>query len=895
MLAVLPRAADAHACELFAAEDGAVGAWLASPSPATPPSSSSPPTAGSSARDPLWKDQRLVVAPSGTLHGAVALEEADRRRTPARLGGILRVGKHGLETTLLLRVDGKAGLTIDGVGVWSQTSVARAGAAWSVIPLLLNKGDHRLELELGSLSSSSTLSLRVVSTATLTGSHDVAWVLPGLDDGACHGLATELIEATARWRDSLSGPIPELEVWARAGYPADAKTSVSLRALDGSRVVLPETALGTISLDHTGKRWSLEQPLAEWIRTGQQRDTILTLHVLLGQRTVRVRLPTSGAAHRALVDPANKLGAGNSESVSTLDPATLVVARNTLAMMRQRVLQALGRGDWPVLHQEIRRLHATAHAVEAGGVPWQSPGIHELALSSSGIDAPHRVLVHVPGSFAPGATESYPLVVALHGYGGSPEGILSAFLDTTSDGPSARVDGFVLAPDAFGNTFYRGAGERAVMDAIDWVLGSFPIDPNAVSITGVSMGGTGAAHIGLRHADRFAAIASICGYHSYFVRRDTKGRAKAEWEHARMRHWSPASWAENGAGLGLYLARGTRDTPLAHSRVLQQGYLRAGLRVRAEWPEAGHRVWPIVYRGARLWPWLTSFRRASAPERVVLTTDTLRYGRRAWVEITGLEHRGGIARVAAERRSSSEILVETRGVTELALSPPSPTPTTTVCIDGDCLTPAVPSRIALTRTAAGWQLGARARAGVRKRRGLEGPIRDAYLDRLVFAYGSRDPRTREANREVALAWARGGPGVHFDYPVVADKDVSPDALARSSLFLVGTPRDHLLLEQWSAQLPIRVEGKRLRIGADVVDFPELGGLFVYPSPVSDRYVVVLTAPSVGGLWRSLSLPRLLPDFIVWDERLVAATGEQLLGDAPVVTAGVFLDDWTLPP
>jgi cysteine desulfurase len=48
-------------------------------------------------------------------------------------------------------------------------------------------------------------------------------------------------------------------------------------------------------------------------------------------------------------------------------------------------------------------------------------------------------------------------------------------------------------------------GERAVLDAIDAMVARFPLDRDRITITGASMGGTGAASIALRHPDRFAA------------------------------------------------------------------------------------------------------------------------------------------------------------------------------------------------------------------------------------------------------------------------------------------------------------------------------------------------------------------------------------------------------
>jgi hypothetical protein len=58
--------------------------------------------------------------------------------------------------------------------------------------------------------------------------------------------------------------------------------------------------------------------------------------------------------------------------------------------------------------------------------------------------------------------------------------------------------------------------------------------------------------------------------------------------------------------------------------------------------------------------------------------------------------------------------------------------------------------------------------------------------------------------------------------------------------------------------------------------------------------VIVTAPSPAGIWRALSLPRLLPDFVIYDDQVRPAAGEQLLRSAKVLAAGFFDSDWQLP-
>src|SRR5262249_45445703 len=125
----------------------------------------------------------------------------------------------------------------------------------------------------------------------------------------------------------------------------------------------------------------------------------------------------------------------------------------------------------------------------------------------------------------------------------------------------APVEGFVIAPAAYGNDMYREAGEVDVMAVLDWATKFFPIDKDRVTITGPSMGGTGTASIAFHYPDRFAAAEPLCGYHSYFVRKDFLRPGLKYWEKALAEQRSNSIWAENGLYLPLYIWHGKKDWP----------------------------------------------------------------------------------------------------------------------------------------------------------------------------------------------------------------------------------------------------------------------------------------------------------------------------------------------
>jgi predicted peptidase len=126
-----------------------------------------------------------------------------------------------------------------------------------------------------------------------------------------------------------------------------------------------------------------------------------------------------------------------------------------------------------------------------------------------------RYLVRFPDGYRPG--DDLPLVVFLHGSGdddydsrwltsyGLPAVLLFDELPTT-------LPFVLLAPQAVpGTSWDQGRQPETVMALVDHVLDAYGLDPDRVSLTGLSMGGYGSWHVATRFPDRFAKVASLSG------------------------------------------------------------------------------------------------------------------------------------------------------------------------------------------------------------------------------------------------------------------------------------------------------------------------------------------------------------------------------------------------
>jgi predicted peptidase len=125
-----------------------------------------------------------------------------------------------------------------------------------------------------------------------------------------------------------------------------------------------------------------------------------------------------------------------------------------------------------------------------------------------------RYLLWFPEGYEVG--DDIPLVVFLHGSGDDDydsRWLTSYGLPAVVEFERAPGDPFVLlAPQAMpGTSWDMGRQPETVMALVDEVIGRYGLDPEAVSLTGLSMGGYGAWHLATRFPDRFHAVASLSG------------------------------------------------------------------------------------------------------------------------------------------------------------------------------------------------------------------------------------------------------------------------------------------------------------------------------------------------------------------------------------------------
>jgi beta-glucosidase len=432
------------------------------------------------------------------------------------------------------------------------------------------------------------------------------------------------------------------------------------------------------------------------------------------------------------------------------------------------------------------------------------------------------------------AKRAYPLVISLHGAGSNHRlNLRRVFGKSNAEGetdveasrsfpPWQDVEYIVASPYARGTMGYQGVAEQDVLDVLADVTRRFSIDENRVYLTGLSMGGGGTLWLGLTRPDLWAAIAPVC----------------------------PAppdgtdDFAPNALHVPVHVYQGGADPVVSPQRTRQwvERLKRLGTTVEyTEYPGVGHDSWVNAYAGGQIFAWFDQFRRDPHPDRVRFASDRYAYNTAYWVRLDALLP-GRPAHIDATFTAANRLTVRTDaldGFTLFLAGHPRVTRGQPIAveIDGTRLEVPAADSVSFSRRDGGWTPAAYAAAPGAKRRGLEGPMREAIAGRHIYVYGTAgnptedEMQARRQRAERAAEWSvyRGWfMGRVMVFPrVVADREVRPSDLADANLVLFGTPETNTLVAQYADRLPMHLTA------AATADY---GLVYVFPVGSHDALV-----------------------------------------------------------
>ncbi|MFQ5449333.1 MAG: hypothetical protein ACE5E9_01820 [Nitrospinaceae bacterium] len=162
-------------------------------------------------------------------------------------------------------------------------------------------------------------------------------------------------------------------------------------------------------------------------------------------------------------------------------------------IVEAQVLNRLKRLQVPV--ETVKTILLDIAKVQGGPVGM----LHGLEIEADGEKYPYALFV--PESAKPG--DALPLVVVLHGMGGTGDSILEPWVKRLSR------EFIVLCPTYPMGAWWAQRAEDLVLKLVQTVQSAYPVDLNRVFLVGVSNGAIGAYMIGMFNPDLFAGIVPI--------------------------------------------------------------------------------------------------------------------------------------------------------------------------------------------------------------------------------------------------------------------------------------------------------------------------------------------------------------------------------------------------
>jgi predicted peptidase len=197
-------------------------------------------------------------------------------------------------------------------------------------------------------------------------------------------------------------------------------------------------------------------------------------------------------------------------------------------------------------------------------------------------------LLYLPTGYGRRQAARWPLILFLHGAGERGDDP-SLLMHTALPRALEHWDHFpfvVVSPQCPTRAWWQRDIHR-LAQLLASVTGTLAVDPGRVYLTGVSMGGYAAWHLGACYPERFAAVAPICGY----------GLRSQGFPQRVCALKDVPVWAFHGEQDDV--------VPPAASQTLVDTLRACGGDVRLTiYPETGHDAWTRTYADPALYDWL---------------------------------------------------------------------------------------------------------------------------------------------------------------------------------------------------------------------------------------------------------------------------------------------------
>jgi pimeloyl-ACP methyl ester carboxylesterase len=514
-------------------------------------------------------------------------------------------------------------------------------------------------------------------------------------------------------------------------------------------------------------------------------------------------------------------------------------------------------------------------------------------------------------------------------------GLVPAKVSETSEGPrpgliltlhGASVEGIgqaaVYAPKSWAHVVaptnrrpygfdWEDWGRLDAIEVLELAQRELDTDPRRTWLTGHSMGGHGAWHLGVTFPDRFAAVGPSAGWVSMASYAGARPIEKSTGVDGILRRgMSPSdttALAANLTKLGVYVLHGSADDNVPVGQARQMRTKLAEFHPDFAYHEqagAGH------WWGNECcdWPPLIEFLKArEIPERknvkavdfITASPSVSASCHWATVEAQQVAFRPSVVHLKLDdaRRQFSGT---TENVQRLALdvSHLMPGPIEVV-LDGQTFPNlARPEgdrpRLWLHRDGQAWSSAGKPSLTL-KGPHRSGPFKDAFRNRVMFVYGTRGTLEEnawslaKARFDAERFWYQGNASVD----VVPDSGFDPSSERERNVIVYGHGD---MNSAWNALLeasPVQVSRGKLVVGDREKSGDDLACLFVRPRPGSDQATVGVVAGTGPAGLRLAGVPSYFTSGVAYPDCIVLRPEGLTKGLEGIVAAGYFGEDWSV--
>jgi poly(3-hydroxybutyrate) depolymerase len=467
-------------------------------------------------------------------------------------------------------------------------------------------------------------------------------------------------------------------------------------------------------------------------------------------------------------------------------------------------------------------------------------------------------------------------------------------------------------------------GRLDALEVLEVVKKRYSIDESRVYLTGHSMGGHGAWHVGSLFPDRFGAIGPSAGWISFWTYR-FRGVDLGDTTAVRRmirRATTPSETfmhALNYDQLGVYVLHGADDdnVPVSEARSMVEA-LAKGQKdfVYHEQPGVGH-WWDLSDApGVDCVDWspmFDFFARHARPgkERIreirFLTSNPGISARNNWLTIDAQTRQLEMSSVDIRldpgdlrAAQSGRFAGTTDNVSRLAfdvgvLRGPGPI---AVELDGQKLDgiswPGAEAQLWLERKNGVWAAAAPPSPDLKGARRY-GTFKEVFRNWPIFVFGTKGTAEEnawafsKARFDAEKLWYQGNGSID----VVADVDFDPTRWLDRNVLLYGNSATNAAWRGLLADSPVQTGRNQVRIGGRTIRGSDLSCIFIRPRRGSAQASVgVVSGTGIVGMKLANRLPYLnpgigLPDCTVLDGRVLTS------GDAGVLMTGFFGLDWSV--